>query len=67
MTDFVIEPQTQISLADFLALAEQDETPGKCLQLVSGEIIEVPSNAYAPSVSRSRLCSTHRGSTSQSS
>lgn len=52
MTDFVIEPQTHVSLAEFLALAEQDDVPGKRLQLVSGEIIEVPSNAYASSIAQ---------------
>lgn len=52
MTDFVVEPQTHVSLAEFLALAERDETPGKRLQLVSGEIIEVPSNAYASSIAQ---------------
>ena len=52
MTDFVIEPQTHVSLAEFLALAEQDDVPGKRLQLVSGEIIEVPSNAYASSLAQ---------------
>jgi Uma2 family endonuclease len=52
MTDFVLEPQTRISLEDFLALADEDDISGKRLQLVSGEIIEVPSNAYASSIAQ---------------